>query len=636
MQRKIQKETMTLADIKSPADLKKVDLNDLVSLAEEIRQKIIEVTASNGGHIAPSLGAVEIALVLHYVLDMPKDKILWDVGHQAYAHKILTGRNNNFNTLRQLGGISGFPNKDESEYDIFTVGHSSTSISQGLGLAVGRDMAGLDHKVVSVIGDAALASGIALEALNNAGQLNKNITIVLNDNEHSISKSVGALSNYLNTILVNPVYNKVREDMQRLVKSVPIFGFRAFRAARKVEEGVKNLLVPGIFFEELGIRYFGPIDGHDIPLLISTVSKVLKLKGPKLIHVITKKGKGYKYAEETPSDYHGISPFDIETGEAIKREDAKQKLESYTQVFGRTIVSLARKDTKIVCVSAAMRDGTGLAQFAKEFPDRFFDVGIAEEHAVAFAASMAKGGLKPVVAIYSTFLQRAYDQLIHDVALQGLPVIFCVDRAGLVGEDGPTHHGVFDMAYFRHIPNMTVMAPRDGIELEKMLEWAFTHNGPVAIRYPRGNIYSHIPAATFHPLRLGTAETIREGRDIALVAIGSMVSNAVKIADILSENRIEASVINARYVKPLDSVMIEQIASKTKKIVTIEEGVVDGGFGSAVLEFMERENIKGVTVKRIGLPDQFIEHGKREELLKKYHMTADEISQTILKELFNR
>ncbi|MDD5438701.1 MAG: transketolase C-terminal domain-containing protein, partial [Candidatus Omnitrophica bacterium] len=361
-----------------------------------------------------------------------------------------------------------------------------------------------------------------------------------------------------------------------------------------------------------------------------------KLKGPRLIHVITKKGKGYKYAEAMPTDYHGIAPFDIETGEAIRQEDQDAKQETYTQVFGRTIADLAKQDPAIVAVTAAMRDGTGLARFAKEFPKRCFDVGIAEEHAVTFAASLARGGMKPVVAIYSTFLQRAYDQIIHDVSLQNLPVIFCIDRAGLVGEDGPTHHGMFDIAYLRHIPNIVVMAPRDGMELEKMLQWAMGRKQAVAIRYPKAAVYSHIPASTFHPIQLGVSETIREGRDLAIVAIGSMVSTAVKIADLLSEDRIEATVVNARFVKPLDGAMLERLAAKIKKIVTIEEGVADGGFGSALLEFMERENIKGVTVKRIGLPDQFIEHGRREELFKKYHLTADEVSQTIKRELFDR
>lgn len=628
-----------LERIKSPQDLKNISINDLPSLASQIRRKIIETTAKNGGHLAPSLGAVEIALSLHYILDIPKDKLLWDVGHQAYTHKILTGRLEVFDTLRQLGGISGFPNRDESIYDCFTVGHSSTSISQGLGLACARDLLGEDYKVVCVIGDAALGGGMALEALNNTGQMGKDLMIVLNDNEHSIAKSVGAISKYLNRIMTNPIYNKIRDDMQKLVKRIPIFGFKAFRAARKLEEGIKNLLVPGMWFEELGFRYFGPIDGHNIDQLVSSFKNILQQKVPRIVHVITKKGKGYKFAEESPSYFHGLSPFDIKTGNSIKSEKVEgshTKSVTYSEIFGRKLVELAKKDRNIVAITAAMCDGTGLTEFAREFPERFFDVGIAEEHAVTFSAALSQGGLRPVAAIYSTFLQRGYDQIIHDVALQGLPVIFCIDRAGLVGEDGPTHHGVFDLAFLRPIPNLTVMSPRDGMEFEKMIEFAFTLKGAVAIRYPRGAASSHIPASTFKPIQLGQAELLRHGRDLAIMAIGSMVSNAIKIADLLSEDGIEASVVNARFVKPLDGEMIEEIGARVRKIVTIEEGICDGGFGSAILEFIERENIKGLTVKRIGLPNHFIEHGKRGELLKKYHMTADEISETIKRELFSR
>ena len=624
-----------LKNIKSPQDLKEIPIKDLPLLAQEIRDKIIKVTSQNGGHIAPSLGAVDLTIALHYVLDAPKDKILWDVGHQAYAHKILTGRTESFNTLRQLGGISGFPNKSESIYDSFTVGHSSTSISQGLGLACARDMRKENFKVACVIGDAALASGMALEAVNSTGQMRKDLMIILNDNELSISKSVGALSGYLNRILTNPMYNKVREDLQKLVKRIPVFGFKAFKAARKLEEGLKNLLVPGILFEELGFRYFGPIDGHNMNQLVSTFKNVAQLKEPRLVHVITKKGKGYKFAEENPSRFHGTSPFDIKTGNPYRVEGSDRAKETFSQVFGRKLTELAAKDNRIVAVTAAMVDGTGLTSFAKKFPDRTFDVGIAEQHAVTFAASLAEGGLRPVVAIYSTFLQRSYDQIIHDVSLQNLPVVFCVDRAGLVGEDGPTHHGVFDIAYLRHIPNITLMAPRDGLEFEKMLEFALTLKGPAAIRYPRGSAASNIPASTFAPIKLGKSEIIRKGHDVAIIAIGSMVSSAVRIADLLSENNIESYVINTRFVKPIDEEMLQDIMQKVKKIVTIEEGVCEGGFGSAVLEFIEREGIKGLKVKRIGLPDQFIEHGKREELFKKYHLTSDEVSETIRRELFS-
>jgi len=626
----------SLDNIRSPKDIKAIPVKQLPELAEEIRRRIIDVTSKNGGHIAPSLGAVEITIALHYVLDAPKDKILWDVGHQAYAHKLITGRVKRFHSLRQLGGISGFPNKNESVYDSFTVGHSSTSISQGLGLASARDIRAENYHVVSVIGDAALASGMALEALNNAGQLKKDYMIVLNDNEHSISKSVGALSSYLNRILSNPLYNKVREDMQRLVKRVPIFGFRALKAARKLEEAVKNLMVPGILFEELGLRYFGPIDGHNISELINTFNNVIKLKEPRIVHVITRKGKGYRYSEENPTDFHGKSPFDTETGLAIKTGPPDEKARSFSDVFGKKLTELAEKDGRIAAITAAMRDGTGLMDFAEKFPDRFFDVGIAEQHAVTFGAALAKGGLRPVVAIYSTFLQRAYDQIIHDVSLQDLPVVFCLDRAGLSGEDGPTHHGMFDIAYMRHIPNIICMAPRDGFELEAMLELALKLDTPVSIRYAKGSASSNIAGATFEPLDIGKSEVIRQGKDLAIIAVGSMVGRAVKAADLLSQEGIESEVINARFIKPIDSEMVNRVASKFKRIVTIEEGVRECGFGSAVSEHLEREFIKGARLMIIGLPNKFIEHGKRKELLNKYNLNADGISETIKGELFGK
>jgi len=625
-----------LDKINSPADLKNVAIKDLPKLAKEIREKIIEVTSKNGGHIAPSLGAVEIILSLHYTLDTPNDSILWDVGHQAYTHKILTGRRKQFDTIRQLGGLSGFPNKWESPYDCFTVGHSSTSISQGLGMACARDLIKKKNKVVCVIGDAALTGGMALEALNHAGQMKKDIMIVLNDNELAISKSVGAVSRHLNRIMTNPIYNRMRGDLQKVIKGIPVLGSKAFSIARKLEEGLKNLLVPGIIFEELGFRYFGPVDGHDINSLVSTFTNVLKLKEPRIVHVITKKGKGYKFAEDNPSDFHGTSPFDIKTGIIKASRTKNNSKETYSDVFGRVMVRLGRKNQRIVAVTAAMPDGTGLMKFSKEFPDRFFDVGIAEEHAVTFGAGLAKAGARPFIAIYSTFLQRGYDQIIHDVSLQKLPVIFCIDRAGIAGEDGPTHHGVFDIAFLRHIPNLTIMAPRDGMELEKMMEFTLTLDGPCVIRYPKGSATSHIPQSTFEPIKFGRSEILRNGKDLGIIAIGSMVSNSIKIADLLSEKAIESCVVNARFAKPIDESMLEDITSRVKRIVTIEEGVSSGGFGSAVLEFIERENIKGVRVKRIALPDEFIEHGKREELLKKYHFTADDICENIAQEMFAR
>jgi len=618
-----------LDKINSPKDLKKIPVKNLPTLAKEIREKIIDVVSKTGGHLASSLGSVELSVALHYVFDMPRDKIIWDVGHQAYAHKILTGRAKRFDTLRQLGGISGFPSRGESEYDIFTCGHSSTSISVALGLASARDLKGGKEKVIAVIGDAALATGMALEAINHAGHLKKDLIVVLNDNELSISKSVGALSKYLNKIMTNPVYNKVRRRMQVLVKSIPLFGFRAFKAARRLEESLKGLLIPGILFEELGFRYFGPIDGHNIEDLIKTFRNLSPLKEPIIVHVATRKGKGYRFAEENPTAFHSAVQFDIKTG---KRRDTV-KAKSFTSVFSDKIVELAKKNKKIVAVTAAMPDGTGLSRFAKEFPERFYDVGIAEQHAVAFSAGLANEGFKPIVAIYSTFLQRGYDQIIHDVSLQGLPVIFCVDRAGLVGEDGPTHHGVFDMAYLRHIPNLIIMAPRDGLELEKMFEYAVGLDKAVAIRYPKGSSESHLSGSSFHEIELGKSELLRDGRDIAIFAIGSMVSVAIKTADLLSARGIEATVINARFLKPLDKETIEDITKRVKKLVTLEEGVLTGGFGSAILEFLETEKIKDVKIIRIGLPDHFIAHGKREELFKEYHLTADEICETLCREL---
>ncbi|MDO8535885.1 MAG: 1-deoxy-D-xylulose-5-phosphate synthase [Candidatus Omnitrophota bacterium] len=625
--------------INSPVDLRKLKLVDLPMLAKEIRQEMLSTVSKTGGHLSSSLGAVELAIAIHYSFDTPRDCVLWDVGHQAYAHKILTGRARYFSTLRQLGGLSGFPNKDESpEYDMFTCGHSSTSISTGLGLVMASGLNKDRRKVIAVIGDAALAGGMAFEALNHVGHSKKNMIVILNDNELSITKSVGALSRYLNRIITNPAYNKIRNDVEKVLKRIPRFGFRAYRAARKLEEGLKNLLIPGMLFEELGFRYFGPIDGHNAAQMITVFKNLINLDEPILIHVITRKGKGYKYSEKNPSEFHSTGPFDIETGIPIK----KVAKETFTEAFCEKIVDLAKADERIVGVTAAMIDGTGFDKFAKEFPQRFYDVGISEEHAVGLSAGLARGGYRPVVAIYSTFLQRAYDQIIHDVCLQDLPVVFCLDRAGLVGEDGPTHHGVFDIAYTRHMPNLIVMAPKDTDELKAMLSFAIRQNKPIAMRYPRGSLPSLTNEASLiyakhgletEPVNTGKSEMIKEGGDIAIIAIGSMVTTAVEVSAILFKKKIDASVVNARFVHPIDGEMIEKICASCKRIVTIEEGVLEGGFGSAVLEFIERENIKGVRVKRFGLPDRFIEHGKREELFKKYNLTPDAICDVIMREV---
>ncbi|MBL7068655.1 MAG: 1-deoxy-D-xylulose-5-phosphate synthase, partial [Candidatus Omnitrophica bacterium] len=592
-----------LNGIKSPADLKKLSIGKLPALAEEIRKEILDTVSKQGGHLASSLGAVELTIALHYVFNTPEDIIVWDVGHQAYAHKILTGRKERFKTLRQLGGLSGFPSKNESEYDPFIVGHSSTSISTALGLSVARDIRKQNTKIVVMIGDAALAGGMAFEALNHAGHMSKDLLVILNDNEISISRTIGALSKYLNNILTNPVYNKFRKQMQSIVRAIPLVGKRALEAARRFEEGLKNLIVPGMFFEELGFRYFGPIDGHDIDTIISTLKNITALREPILLHVLTKKGKGYKFAEKRPGLFHSSEPFDIKTGKKMK---PRSRACTFTSSLGKKLLELARRDKKIVAITAAMPGGTGLAPFAKEFPDRFFDVGIAEGHAVGFAAGLAKGGLKPVVAVYSTFLQRAYDQVIHDVSLQNLPVLFCLDRAGLVGEDGPTHHGVFDIAYLRHIPNLVIMAPSCIKELETMLEFGVKLGRPAAIRYPKGSAKLEYPLSK---IELGRSEVLCEGKEIAILALGSMVSYALEAAEILKKDRVSVEVVNARFVKPLDESLLEDVLSRIKKIVTIEEGVISGGFGSAVAEFIEREKIKDITLEMVGLPDEFVEHG---------------------------
>ncbi len=620
-----------LDQISSPADVKKLNIKQLNKLAAEIRGKIIDTTSRKGGHLAPSLGVVELTIALHYCLESPKDKILWDVGHQSYAHKLLTGRRKNFDTLREMGGLSGFPNKDESKHDQFTCGHAATSISSALGMACARDLRGKKNKVAAVIGDASLSSGLAFEGLNHAGHRGTNLIVILNDNERSISAPVGAMSRYLNKVITNPLYNRVRGEAEKIVKSIPKLGHKAVKAVKKFEEGIKNLLVPGILFEELGYRYFGPIDGHDIAQLISIFNNTFSLKAPVFIHVITRKGKGYNGAEEDPTKFHGVTSFDVGTAKVPREEEDKK---TFTQHFGEKMVKLGEMDKKIVAITAAMKDGTGLCKFAEKFPDRFYDVGITEEHAVTFAAGLAKGGLKPVVAIYSTFLQRSYDQIIHDVALQDLPVVFCMDRAGLVGKDGPTHHGVFDMAYMRSVPHFIVMAPKDGVELESMMESALEYSRPVAIRYPRDFAQQFIGLSFYAPLEFGRSERLREGRELAILAVGSMVNTALEVAELLSREGKEISVVNARFIKPLDRDMLEEVCNSTKKVVTIEEGIVTGGFGSAVLEFFERENVSGVKVKCLGLPDEFIEHGAREELLRKYHLTPDEITATIKAELF--
>lgn len=610
---------MLLENINSSQDLKKLPLEQLPQLAQEIRQRIIQVVSHIGGHLASSLGAVELIIALHYCLDTPSDRIIFDVGHQAYAHKILTGRNKDFTRLRQYQGISGFPCKEESVYDTFTTGHSSTAVSLGLGLASARDYLdpGDYFKIVAVIGDGSLSGGLCFEGLNNLGHLKKDVLVILNTNELSIAPNVGALSTYLNKIISLPIYNRFRDALQELVKSRIPKGSRLLKIASKFEEGLKGLFIPGVFFEELGFRYFGPLDGHNLNLLIPTLKNILTIKGPKLLHVITKKGKGYLPAENEPIRFHSASPFEINTG-APKKQFLGQ---TYTEVFSKKLIELANVDKKIVAITAAMPEGTGLDKFRDRYPERFFDVGIAEQHAVCFASGLAKGGLKPVVAIYSTFLQRAYDQIVEEIALQNVPVVLCLDRAGIVGGDGVTHQGTLDLIYLRSIPNLVIAAPRDGWELERLLEFALHLDKPVAIRYPKSQspITNHQLPTT--ELKLGKAEVIGEGKDAAIVALGSMVIPSLQAADLLKKKGIFCSVINSRFLKPLDEDLLNNI--KAKLIFTVEEGITAGGFGSAVQEVL------GKAVYRIGLPEGFIPHGSRDILLKEYGLTHDGIAQRI-------
>ena len=604
-------ETKLLDTINSPADVKALTEEQLVQLAGEIRQLIIEVTSKNGGHLAPNLGVVELSLALHKVFSTPKDKIVYDVGHQAYIHKIVTGRRDMFHTLRQYGGLSGFPKRSENEHDAFGVGHSSTSISAALGMAVARDVKGEDYDVVAVIGDGSMTGGMAFEALNNAGDLRKRMIVVLNDNEMSISKNVGAMSEYLYQLRTGETYNRIKHDLEGWLGNVD-FGGDVLKVLRRIKGSVKNLMLPTCIFEELGFTYLGPIDGHDIHSLIEVLEAAKNLDEPVLIHVITKKGKGYAPAEESPNKFHGTGPFEVATGKKIANPNAPI---TYTEVFGNTVIELAKEDENIVAITAAMPDGTGLTPFSKEFPERFFDVGIAEQHAVTAAAGMAAAGLNPVVAIYSTFMQRAYDSVMHDICMQNLHVSLCLDRAGLVGDDGFTHHGVFDYAYLRSMPNMTVMAPKDEDELRHMLKTAVGMNGPVAVRYPRGSGVGVALSDTLNVLPIGKAEVLREGSDVCLWAIGTMVESAEKLAEMLAEQGIKAGVVNIRFAKPIDKELLLVHAEKYKKIVTLEEGCLKGGVGSAVLEALNEAQLLGTCkVLNFGIPDEFILHGDKQRL----------------------
>lgn len=618
-----------LEQIKSSSDLKKLSVEKLSFLAEEIRTKIIDVVSKTGGHLASSLGAVELAICLHYCLDTPKDVIVWDVGHQAYAHKLLTGRFDRFSSLRQLNGISGFPSKEESEYDPFTTGHSSTAISLALGLAVARDIKQANNKIVAVIGDGSLTGGLAFEALNNAGHLNKDLLVIINTNEMSISPSVGALSNYMNKIISQPIYNRFKEAFEHFVKTrLPSVGVRMVKLAGRFEEVLKGLIVPGIFFEELGFRYFGPLDGHNITLLIKTLNNILPLKGPRVLHIVTKKGKGYQPAESSPVSFHSAAPFEIESGEASSNAP-DENIESYTEIFREKVVELASSDNKIVAITAAMPDGTGLCKFAEVFPDRFFDVGIAEEHAICFAAGLARSGLKPIVAIYSTFLQRAFDQLVEEVSLQNLPVVLAIDRAGIVGEDGVTHQGIFDIVYLKNLPNIVCMAPKDTRELSWMLEFAVSLGKPTAIRYPKEKMKPRTDLPQTE-IKLGKAEILRKGKDAAILALGTMVYPALDTAQELAKEGMQVMVVNARFASPLDKDLIAQVSKEIKHIITIEEGVVDGGFGESVsAQLSAMEQRPGCKILNLGLSKAFITHGSRSQLLARCGLDKNSLVKSI-------
>ena len=614
-----------LDTINSPKDLKQIPLEELPNLAKEIRERIIEVVSKTGGHLASNLGIVELTIALHYIFDAPDDLIIWDVGHQAYVHKILTGRRDKFHTLRQHGGISGFPRPDESPYDTFNMGHSGTSLSAALGMLEARDKKKRKNKVIVVIGDGSMTAGMVFEGLNHAGDLKKDIIVILNDNEMSISRNVGAISSYLGKVITGELYTKVKKETEQLIKNIPRIGEPMLKVAKKAEESVKGLMGPGMLFEELGFKYVGPISGHRFDHLFPTLENIKKLNGPVLVHVVTKKGKDYPPAERDPAAYHGVPAFDIKTGLPLN----KSTIPTYTKVFGQTISKLAETNEKIVTISAAMPEGTGLSMFSERYPDRFYDVGIAEQHGVTFAAGLASGGFHPVVAIYSTFLQRAYDQIAHDVCLQNLPVTFAMDRAGLVGEDGPTHHGTFDISYLRHLPNIIIMAPKDEDELQHMLYTSVNYQGPSAIRYPRGTGVGVELRSHFRILEIGKGEIIFEGSDVAIIAIGNMVYPSIEAAGILKKRGIDAAVINARFIKPVDESLIISLANKYHNIITVEEGVLAGGFGSAVLETLERNSLSDVKVKRIGLPDKFIEHGSIKELHNIYGLDAPGIAQDV-------
>ena len=618
-----------LDKIEKPEDVKKLSVSELTKLASELRHFIIDRVSQNGGHLAPNLGTVELTLALYSVFHFPQDKLVWDVGHQAYTHKILTGRKEAFATLRKKGGITGFPNRFESPYDAFGVGHASTSISAALGMAIARDAKGEHNQIIAVIGDGALTGGESFEALNNAGDLGKKLIVILNDNEMSIDANVGAMSEYLSRIRMAPQYARAKRDMGNLLMSIPHIGGKVYKTASHLKDGVRSALVPGSIFEEMGFHYVGPIDGHNIGLLEEVLQRAKEMEGPILIHIHTIKGKGYIPAEKAPEKFHGVGCFDPSTGKSAPKAN---KAPSYTSVFSQALIELAKDRPDILAITAAMPSGTGLKAFGKAYPKRFFDVGIAEEHAMTLAAGMAAAGMHPVIALYSTFAQRAYDQLIHDVCLQNLPVTLCLDRAGLVGEDGPTHHGVFDLSYLRQMPNMCVMAPKDEEELRHMLATAIDIEGPSAVRYPRGCGLGVELTDSFEKLPIGKAEVLQAEGDIAFLAVGTMVEQAKKAAAILAEDGSKAAVVNMRFIKPLDRELLRGYAKSKKLLITAEENMLAGGFGSAVAEFLADEGLS-VPLLRFGLPDRFIEQGTRSELFELCGLQPAEMAEKVRERL---
>jgi 1-deoxy-D-xylulose-5-phosphate synthase len=614
-----------LSQIKSPTELKKLEKNLLPQLAQELRDQIVSTVANNGGHLGSSLGVVELTIALHRVFDSPNDKIIWDVGHQAYAHKLLTGRTNDFSTLRQLNGVSGFPKRSESEHDVFGVGHSSTSISAALGMAAGSDILGNDDKVVAVIGDGALTAGMAFEGLNHAGHLKQKMVVILNDNEMSISPNVGALASFMSRKMTSDTFIRFKKETENLLGYVPGIGRDLVNLAKRAEESLKSFMTPGMLFEGFGFDYFGPLDGHNLDELTETLQNVAQIDGPVLLHVLTQKGKGYQPAEDNAPKFHGVGPFDEQTG-IVK--SGKVGAPSFTSVFSDTLVALAEEDPRIVAITAAMTEGTGLKKFAERYPERFFDVGIAEQHAVTFASGLACQGMRPVVTIYSTFMQRAYDQVVHDVCLQKLPVTFAMDRGGLVGADGPTHHGVFDLSFLRHIPNLTFAVPRDELELQRVMKTASEHDAPFAYRYPRGNgLGLKLPDA-IEPVEVGRGEMLKQGSDGLIIALGTMVQEALVAAESLQQQGLSIAVMDARFVKPIDEDMILSQVESVPFIITAEENSLQGGFGAAVLELLSDHGLN-IPVARAGIPDRFVGQGTQDELRQQLGLTAEGLCDTV-------